>query len=60
MNHKFGQVQHTNSDNDQPYRKCEKCGKVMFEYGDDHFNMVCSEAVKDREYLRQKLEGKNI
>lgn len=58
MYHKFGQVQHTKSDNDQPYRKCEKCGKVMFGHGDDYFNMVCSKAVDNKDELRRKLESK--
>lgn len=59
MNHKFGEVRHTNAYDDHPYVKCEICGKVMFLSGDDFFNMECQAASEQRESLRNKLEVDN-
>jgi len=59
MNHQFGEIQHTNSADDRPYVRCQRCGKVMFVSGDDYFNMECRVAAEDKERLREKLENKN-
>ncbi len=57
--HKFGPVQHTSADNDHPYQKCQLCGKVCFQEGDDYFNMVCMSVNREMEDLRKKLENKS-
>lgn len=40
------------------YNQCRKCHKVMFFENDGYFNMICSEAIIDRETLRKRLEEK--
>lgn len=38
------------------YRKCQRCNKVMFEHGDDYFNMICLPVAKAIEDTRERLE----
>lgn len=39
----------------EEYWKCQRCGSVCFDKGDDYFNMICFEAVEDRENIRKRL-----
>lgn len=41
----------------EEYRKCQRCGAVMFENNDPWFNLACTNAIEDRESIRQRLKG---
>lgn len=41
----------------EEYRKCLRCGAVMFEYNDPWFNLACQPPIRDRENVRSRLQG---
>ncbi len=57
MEHNFYYGVQTDPITGKEYRKCVRCGKVMFEQGDDYFNMICQPSVFQQEDTRRRLEG---
>lgn len=58
-NHDFSYAYMKDEVTGEHYKKCGRCGKVMFLTGDETFNMICQPLVQTREDVRKRLEGES-
>ena len=56
-NHDFSLGIQKDAVSGEEYRRCQRCGKVMFENNDPWFNLACIVPEVNRQSIRSRLEG---